>query len=129
MFENAEIVSKYTNEDAIRDGVFLDVNTLTPSKGIAKEAGYKYPVYVTSNLFTTWIESEDEANGQSTEGRLWDVLYMSVRTGKDEGNMRTFQVRFAQGRRQRVVTLWAVCEPFSDSDPKPIVKIMLPADY
>ena len=39
------IISVYTRQDAIDDGIFVDVSEM------AKEAGIKYPVAITTNLY------------------------------------------------------------------------------
>jgi hypothetical protein len=41
VFENAEIISRYSRADAIRDGVLIDVSA------VAREAGIRYPVALT----------------------------------------------------------------------------------
>ena len=128
MFDNAEIISCYTRQDAINDGLFIDVTET------AKEAGLKYPVAVTSNLYHTYINPSDMPTGQDEKGRLWDVLWMLVcaikgTVGKTDGNMSTYPVIFSDGKNQKEVTLWAVCEPTSPNDPSPSINIMLPEDY
>jgi len=42
MFENADLIHRYTRADALRDGVLIDVTAT------AKEAGFKYPVALTA---------------------------------------------------------------------------------
>ncbi|OQY36661.1 MAG: hypothetical protein B6226_06175, partial [Candidatus Cloacimonetes bacterium 4572_65] len=60
----------YTRAMAISDGVLVDVSTL------AKEAGFKVPVAVTEALYHGWIEPDEYGKrmGQSSSGRLWDIL-------------------------------------------------------
>lgn len=66
------IIYSYTRKQALEDGVLVDVTE------IAKEAGFKVPVAVTNTLYTEYIEPSEnlKVQGQSVEGRLWDVLYM-----------------------------------------------------
>ena len=128
LFEDAEIISVYTRQDAINDGIFIDITET------AKEAGIKYPTAVTSNLYHTYINPDPMPSGQDESGRLWDVLWMLVcaikgMIGKTEGNMTIYPVSFYDGQRQREVTIWAVCEPTSPTDPAPAINIMLPEDY
>ncbi len=69
-FEGFEIISVYTRAQAIADGVLHDV-TMT-----AKECDFRIPVAITDTIWSRWIEPSQELQeyGQSTEGRLWDVL-------------------------------------------------------
>ncbi|MBE0428087.1 MAG: hypothetical protein IBX72_15790 [Nitrospirae bacterium] len=73
MTENMDrdVIYKYSREQAIRDGVLVDVTET------AKEAGIKYPTAVTEALWN-YIEPTEklERMGQSIQGRLWDVLYL-----------------------------------------------------
>lgn len=76
MFENADLISSYSRKQAIEDGVLVDLSTE------AVKHGFKIPFACTS---TVWAEIEwDEARGaqrdagQCTEGRLYDVLRMSI---------------------------------------------------
>ena len=69
---NFEVVSSYTREEALADGVLVDVSE------IAKEAGIKYPVALTEALWRGYIvpTRELEDVGQSIDGRLWDLLFL-----------------------------------------------------
>lgn len=120
------VISCYTRQDALDDGMFVDVTET------GKEAGIKVPVSVTSNLYHTHIVPTEaqKANGQSMEGRLWDVLNMVAAcgrgiVGKMDGNMAIFEVLFS-GKK---ITLWAFIEGTSPTDPSPAMTIMLPSDY
>ena len=67
-------ISIYTRADALSDGMLVDVSEM------AQEAGFKIPVAVTTSVWEECIYwPEDEANGygQSTDGRLWDVLFLA----------------------------------------------------
>ena len=68
------VISSYTRADALSDGMLVDVSEM------AREAGFRIPVAVTTSVWEECIYwPEDEANGygQSTDGRLWDVLFMA----------------------------------------------------
>ena len=67
-----DIIYSYTRKQALEDGVLIDVTET------AKEAGFVIPVAVTNGLYAEYIEpSESLKNlGQTTNGRLWDVLFM-----------------------------------------------------
>jgi len=120
------IISSYTRQDAIEDGMFVDVTET------AKEAGIKHDTCVTSNLFNTHIKPSEaqEKMGQSIQGRLWDVVWMAACCfrgiiGKVDGNMAIFPVTFSG----KTVELWAFCEAKGPDDPTPAINIMLPEDY
>jgi len=119
--DNNDIIFAYTRQDAIDDGVFVDVSEM------AKEAGVKMPVAVSRNLYDTYINPDPMPSGQDEKGRLWDLLSMfvfGVRAGKADGNFMTFTVRF--GRKN--VEVWSVCEAQSPTDPSPAINIFLPED-
>jgi hypothetical protein len=69
---SSEMIYSYTREQALADGVLVDASQM------AKEAGIKYPVALTVALWHGYIvPSEDLENvGQSTDGRLWDLLFL-----------------------------------------------------
>ena len=67
-------ISIYTRADALSDGMLVDVSEM------AREAKFRIPVAVTTSVWEECIYwPEDEANGygQSTDGRLWDVLFLA----------------------------------------------------
>jgi len=123
-----EVIHAYTRAQAIQDGELIDVTTT------AQEAGFKYPVAVTRNLWGAWIEPNEKAKsyGQDFKGRLWDVLWLlrvAIRRGGG-GEHITYQVLFQNGpgnRNRQTVTLWAICGPGDDGEP--VITIMLPEDY
>lgn len=73
LLNDANLIYSYTRADAIRDGVLIDVSTT------AQEAGFVVPVAVTEALWAEFVatNTEDAAEGQSENGRLWDVLWMA----------------------------------------------------
>ena len=120
MFNESDIIYSYTRQDAIADGVFIDVTETS------KEAGIKYPVAITSNLYHKYINPKTMSTGQDEKGRLWDVLWMfSVEARKAKSSFIKFKVIFSR----KTVELWAVCEAQSPTDPSPAINIMLPEDY
>ena len=75
MFEDADLIHRYTRAQALEDGVLVDVSET------AKDAGFRVPVAVTQTAWADcvhWIE-EDSARivHQDESGRLWDVLWMA----------------------------------------------------
>jgi hypothetical protein len=86
------VISMYTRQDALADGVLVDVSEM------AKEAGFSIPVAVTTSVWHDCIDwPEDEANGygQSIDGRQWDVLkmaYFKIRSTRDQSEDLLYQL-------------------------------------
>src|SRR5689334_11102095 len=92
LFDDAEVIHTYSREDAIRDGVLVDV---TP---IAEEAGFKVPIALTSSVWSRLEPSERDAQlGQSIEGRLWDVLMVLRSRANTPAETVMFDVIVAEG--------------------------------
>src|SRR3989338_1398153 len=113
----------YTRAQAIPDGVLVDVSEL------AKEAGFRIPVAVTSALWEGYITPppSTEEEGQSTTGRLWDVLNVlriAIRSGPPPTDMVLFSVLFRMTEGTEPVNLKALCGPGDNAEP--VVTIMLP---
>ena len=107
LWDDAEIIHTYSREQAIRDGVLVDVSP------VAQEAGFKIPVALTGTLWARLEPSEaDNARGQSVEGRLWDVLnvlrYCAVNSESDTLN---FEVVVAEEGKQNTLHLKSVIGP------------------
>ena len=123
MFEEMDVISSYTRENAIEDGVLIDVTET------AKEAGFRFPVAVTEAVWKGYIvpSKESERFGQSVSGRLWDVLsvlFFEIRKNSDKATIQ-FPIRFIMKTKQkRVVWLKAICGPGDNMEP--VITIMLP---
>ncbi|WP_320172891.1 DUF6573 family protein [Maridesulfovibrio sp.] len=122
-----EVVYSYTRKQAIEDGVLVDVTEQ------AQETGFKVPVAITANLYHRYIEPPDglEGEGQSTTGRLHDVLLLTFLAAKDrwDGSMVEIEPLFVMGEGPRFekVKCWAVIGPGDSGEP--VLTIMLPEDY
>ena len=69
IWKDAEVISAYSREDAIEDGVLVDISKW------AREAGFRHPVAVTQAVWRILEPSEVLAKeGQSAAGRAWDML-------------------------------------------------------
>jgi len=86
------IIYSYTREQAIKDGVLVD---LTKE---AQEAGFKIPVAMSAGLYHEYIKPPKalEAQGQSLSGRLNDIFLMLRFAAKDrwDGSRVYFEVLF-----------------------------------
>lgn len=85
--DNMDLISSYSRSDAIEDGVLFDITKL------AFEAGFKFPVAVTSAVQDRLDFNE---HGQSLTGRTWDmlnVLLFAIRKNRG-GSQVNFTVAF-----------------------------------
>jgi hypothetical protein len=122
------VIYAYTRRQAIEDGVLIDVTKT------AKEAGITFPVAVTHELWSSLIEPSAalEEFGQSSAGRLWDVLWMfAVSARRTEGDRLDFGVIFMQEGRSKAsgyvheeIVLKALIGPGDEGEP--VITIMLP---
>jgi hypothetical protein len=125
MSNTFECIYSYTRKQAIDDGVLIDVSNL------ASEVGIRFPVAVTSALYSGHITpSEDlEQCGQSVSGRLWDVLIMLrfLAANSNEATLR-FDVFFLMepGSEPEPVKIKAMCHPGDNREP--VITIMYPEE-
>jgi len=132
------IISIYSRKEAVADGV----QVLADPK-ITKEAGFKFPVYMTQSVWSKYVEVPKEFEGiQDLEGRLWDILTMlrysasrcdsnivefkvSV-TLPDKGDWTKYEKICGESRTQRLVMLSSEIGPNEYDDPSPVITISLP---
>jgi len=88
-----DVISTYTRAQAIEDGVLIDVSAM------AREAGFKWQVALTSAVWADCVVWKDEDSRQQVHqdqsGRLWDVLFMAahaIRTSRRSGDRLLFQL-------------------------------------
>lgn len=119
-----EVIYAYTRAQALDDGILVDATAL------AKEAGFKWPVALTARLWHGYIVPALElvSDGQSINGRLWDlltVLHYTILNSKDDTFLR-FSVLFlmSPGSSPIPVELISVAGPGDDGEP--VISIMLP---
>lgn len=117
-----EVIYSYTRAQAIEDGVLIDVS----ERG--KEAGIKYPVAVTSAVWNEYVEVPEgmEAEGQSIDGRLWDVLFMFTYAARRHNGGPELLYRLGvrnQPGHTSTITLKAICGPGDNGEP--VITIML----
>jgi hypothetical protein len=122
-WDDAEVISSYTRAQALEDGVLIDVSS------VAKEAGIKFPVAMTSTVWGEYVEVPEGVNCQDERGRLWDILWMLRCNARRGGDTLFFKLYVRNHNRERLdsrdlVTLKAVCGP--GDTPEPVITIMLP---
>ena len=107
-----EVISSYTREMALADGVLVDLTTLYPNDTRI----YKYPVACSSSVWGLI-----ERAGGNPGAWVWDLCYMSAKfpTQKLDETSRLF--RLTLGRN--VHALMIVCGPGDNAEP--VMTIML----
>lgn len=119
-----EVIYAYTRAQALADGVQVDVSTT------AKEAGIRFPVFITRTAFDAYVTMPQGVTGQDEAGRLWDVVWMlrfaisKARSGQDRMPFALY-VR-NDNRRPKLVKLIATCGALDMDDPQPAITVMLP---
>ena len=124
-----EVISTYTRAQAIEEGVLIDTGSM------AQEAGFKWPVAVTSAAWAdcvAWTEDDSRQQVcQDESGRLWDVLFMAshaIRTGSGSGDRLLFQLyrvpRDGRSIKAELTTLKLIVGPVDQGDP--VITILLP---
>ena len=119
MFEDNDLVYSYSRKQAIEDGVLIDVTET------AKEAGFKFPVAVTSALEADIRDIPLSQMYQDYNGRLWDMLYMLHLKIKASNDSSIIHYRIIMHTTKKTwCHLKAVCSPGDDREP--VITIMLP---
>jgi len=123
-----EIIDKYTRQQAIEDGVLIDLSDL------AKEAGFKFPLAITAGVKA--ILNNLEAPGQSFEGRAWDMLtILKLESRRAAGDTVYFAPLFARKDRRckeaekyitEPIKMWSKCGPGDNMEP--VITVMMPEE-
>ncbi len=123
------VISTYTRAQAIADGVLIDAGAM------AQEAGFKWPVALTSAAWAdcvAWTEDDNCKQAyQDESGRLWDVLFMAshaIRTRSGSGDRLLFQLyrvpRDGRSMEAELTTLKLIVGPGDSGEP--VITILLP---
>ena len=120
--EPMEVIYAYTRAQALADGVLVDVSQT------AREAGFRYPVALTSAVWALIEDIPTSLQGvEDTRGRLWDVLWMARLAARRGGEQILYSLilnRVVAGHRRRHLTLKMLCGPGDDAEP--VITILLP---
>lgn len=135
LFGGADVISTYSRRQAIEDGVLVQLSgpgyqgeSWVPA--MCAEAGFKFPIAVTSEVFHECIALTPKASEMlnDMQGRLWDVLGMlryAIRKQPADASELLFKVYIVRNRRKPdCVTLKSVCGPGDDGSP--VLTIMYP---
>ena len=118
------VIYAYTRKQAIADGLQVDVSTT------AKEAGIRFPVFITRTAFDAYVTVPPNVSGQDEAGRLWDVVWM-LRFAILKAAQGQDRLPFAlyvrnDNRAARLVKLIATCGALDMDDPQPAITVMMP---
>jgi len=115
-----EVVYSYSRQDAIRDGVLIDVSTL------AAEAGCSIPVAISQGVYQLCVSVPEGVTWQDESGRLWDVLWMlTVAANKKRGPELEFST-LIQNSPGLLDTVRLKALINDGDDGKPVLTILLP---
>jgi len=133
---NWKVVSTYTRAEAVADGIQVAISPV-----ITKEAGIKFPVFITQKVYNKYVHVPQGMDYLDEEGRLWDLLYMfALQARKSTSSVIAFEFvcnlpdigdwsiyeRICEGNRLlRLVTLKAEIGPMDINDPSPAITIMV----
>lgn len=110
----------YSAEQAVADGVLVEVD-----RELREEMGYRWPVRLSQNVAAMVEPSEeDQQMGQSKEGRLWDLLFVSklaMKGADPDERIVAFDALFGS----RTSRLWACLDTTSG----PAIHIITPEEY
>jgi hypothetical protein len=123
MFDNADLIHRYTRGDALRDGALIDVSA------VAQEAGIRFPVALTRAAWERCVSVPPGVACQDEAGRLWDVLWMlrCAIARQPAGSVVAFALHVRNDNRERtppLVRLKAVCGPGDQGEP--VITVMMP---
>lgn len=121
--EHFEVIYSYSRQEAIQDGVLVDLSAKYPD--IASQL-YKYPVACTASLWGIVEKAVEKGGGNSFEGVIWDLLWMSQKgvVRRIDPTQHLFKVIIKGGGHRGAFTFKAVCGPGDDL--KPVITLMLP---
>src|SRR4051794_35457994 len=102
MFDDADLIHRYTRAQAIADGALINVSAT------AREAGFTYPVALTAGAWARCVAVPPGVACQDEVGRLWDVLTMlrfAVRGQSGGAREVRFGVHVRNDNRERTPPL------------------------
>ena len=116
-----EPIYSYSRQQAIADGVLVDVSIM------AREAGITHPTAVTCRVWDELVVPDEDSRqeGQSEPGRMWDILWMlrmTIQTGESGSEVKFPVIFTAADNRRTTVTLKSICGP--DDDLAPCITIL-----
>jgi hypothetical protein len=119
LFNIKDLIFSYTRQDALDDGILIDVSYL------AIELGIKIPCAITCDLYHSYLETE--ITGQDEVGRTWDMLnvFRYYARGVEEDTI-LFPVLFQMMHEVEQVIVKAVIGPGDDGEA--VLTFMMPEE-
>ena len=118
------VIFSYTRKQALADGFQVDVTET------AREAGIKFPVFITRTVFDAYVAVPPGVTGQDESGRLWDVVWMlrfAIHRAKPGVNRLPVAFYCRNDHRDaKLHKLIAECGPLDIDDPQPSITLMMP---
>ncbi len=118
------IIYAYTRKQALEDGYQVDVSTT------AREAGIRFPVFITRTAFDAYVTVPPNVSGQDEAGRLWDIVWMlrfAIRKAAPGQDRLPFALYVRNDdRAAKLVKLIATCGALDMDDPQPAITVMMP---
>jgi hypothetical protein len=102
MFTENDIISVYTRQDAIEDGILTDLTALFPEEAKL----YRFPVACTESVWLMIETAVDKKQGD-LKGIVWNLLYMSQKgiVKKLSESTMLFQLRIGRKNHTLKVTV------------------------
>lgn len=123
-FNGAPVIYRYTRQQAIEDGVLVDLSAWS------RETGFTIPVACTAAVWNQYVVPPEGTKelGQSERGRAHDMIWMlrqAIRRKPGTADRLTYEVIFLnQHQKHETVTLKAICGP--GDGPEAVMTILLP---
>ena len=124
--EGWELISSYSRQQAIEDGILVDVSGVAPD--LVANAGITLHVAMTNTVWGEYVEVPEGVVGQDWKGRLWDILWLFrlAAKGATEDTIYFSVLVRNDAKPPREIRLKAVCGP--DDDGKPCITLLAPEE-
>ena len=116
-----EVIHSYSRKQAIDDGFLVDVSEM------AREAGIRFPVALTREVYESYVVVPPNVSGQDLSGRQWDILWMlacAIRRERTATAIRYDLLVRNDNRKPKLVELKALCGPGDEGEP--VITVMHP---
>ena len=124
IFEPEDIISVYTRQQAIEDGIFIDVSE------VAKSLGFLISVAITTNLYNTHIKKDEEDRTINNLSVFLKKLRQKMEKDKSNDNLLYFQFNFSGIFDPNDLTdVWVAFEAESPTNNSMALNCFLPEDY
>lgn len=116
------VIYSYTREQAIEDGVLVDVCYMS------RQVGLKFHSAFTQAVWERYVKVPEAAPWQDESGRLWDILWMlrmAIQRQKRDSSTILYKLLVQNDENPaKEVTLKCICGPGDKGEP--VLTIMLP---